>query len=250
MVARVHQASPDRVNRAGSGWWMREDFYTAPMNSHTPSSHTLTSNFEVVLPPPPVVADAAAGPTDEALMEAIQRQDASALETFIQRYRRLCKTAILRTISDDTAAEDVLQECFLELWRHAGHYDPAKGRPLAWLMVLCRRRAIDHVRRSQVYCRVKDRMEEECRNTDAVIQDANADNEQADVCRLLNEHLDALPESQSHVIRLAFLKGMTQREVAAYTQQPLGTVKTRMELGLRKLRASLQRSHINALEAA
>ena len=74
---------------------------------------------------------AAPSPRDEDLMAAIQQRDAAALETLMQRYRRLLKSAIMRTVNDDASAEDVLQECFLELWKQADHYSSAKGRPLA-----------------------------------------------------------------------------------------------------------------------
>jgi RNA polymerase sigma-70 factor (ECF subfamily) len=190
-------------------------------------------------------------PPDEDLMAAIQQRDASALETLMQRYRRLLKSAIMRTVNDDSAAEDVLQECFFELWRQADHYSPAKGRPLAWIMTLGKRRAIDHLRRSMAYCRAKDRMEDAMQQSASFTQDSAADCEQADIGRVLGEHLTLLPEAQQQVIVLAFLQGMSQREVAEATHTPLGTVKTRMELGLKKLRQVFRtRSAIHTLQAA
>ncbi len=190
-------------------------------------------------------------PADEDLMAAIQQRDARALETLMQRYRRLLKSAIMRTVNDDASAEDVVQECFLELWKQADHYSPTKGRPLAWLMTLGKRRAIDYLRRSMAYCRAKDRMEESIHQTDTFTQDSAADCEQADMGRVINEHLTLLPEAQKEVIVLAFLQGMSQREVAQATHTPLGTVKTRMELGLKKLRQTFRtRSAIHTLQAA
>ncbi|MDI1312265.1 sigma-70 family RNA polymerase sigma factor [Prosthecobacter sp.] len=190
-------------------------------------------------------------PSDESLMASIQQRDATALETLMQRYRRLLKSAIMRTVNDDAAAEDVLQECFFELWRQADHYSPTKGRPLAWIMTLGKRRAIDHLRRSMAYCRAKDRMEESIHQADTFTQDSAAECEQADMGRVINEHLSLLPDAQKEVIELAFLKGMSQREVAQATHCPLGTVKTRMELGLKKLRQTFRtRSSIHSLQAA
>jgi len=190
-------------------------------------------------------------PTDEALMSAIQDRDAGALQVLVQRYRKLLKSAIMRTVNDDAAAEDVLQECLLDLWRHTDHYSATKGRPLAWLMTLCRRRAIDHLRRSMAYSRARDRMEDEMKQTSGFSQNTASDCEQADIGRVLGQHLSLLPEAQQEVIRLAFLKGMTQREVASATHTPLGTVKTRMELGLKKLRQVFRtRSAIHTLQAA
>ncbi|MGV3660296.1 MAG: RNA polymerase sigma factor [Prosthecobacter sp.] len=190
-------------------------------------------------------------PTDEALMSAIQDRDASALQVLVQRYRKLLKSAIMRTVNDDAAAEDVLQECLLDLWRHTDHYSATKGKPLAWLMTLCRRRAIDHLRRSMAYSRARDRMEDEIKQTSGFSENTASDCEQADIGRVLGQHLSLLPPAQQEVIRLAFLKGMTQREVASATHTPLGTVKTRMELGLKKLRQVFRtRSAIHTLQAA
>lgn len=190
-------------------------------------------------------------PTDEALMSAIQDRDADALQVLVQRYRKLLKSAIMRTVNDDAAAEDVLQECLLDLWRHTDHYSATKGKPLAWLMTLCRRRAIDHLRRSMAYSRARDRMEDEMKQTSGFSQNTASDCEQADIGRVLGQHLSLLPPAQQEVIRLAFLSGMTQREVASATHTPLGTVKTRMELGLKKLRQVFRtRSAIHTLQAA
>ncbi|OYW31508.1 MAG: hypothetical protein B7Z47_00855 [Chthoniobacter sp. 12-60-6] len=212
------------------------------MKTFTTSSSTLSpSSHELDTQQPP----------DEELMAAIQQRDAHALETLMQRYRRLLKSAIIRTVNDDAAAEDVLQECFFELWRQADHYSPAKGRPLAWLMTLGKRRAIDHLRRSMAYCRAKDRMEDALHQNVSFTQDSGSTCEQADIGRVLGEHLTLLPEAQQQVIVLAFLQGMSQREVAEATHTPLGTVKTRMELGLKKLRQVFRtRSAIHTLQAA
>ena len=190
-------------------------------------------------------------PPDEDLMAAIQQRDAAALETLMQRYRRLLKSAIQRTVTDDAGAEDVLQECFLELWRQAHHYSPAKGRPLAWLMTLTKRRAIDYLRRSMAYCRAKDRMESAIVLAESCTPDSASECEKADMGRVLGQHLTLLPQAQKQVIELAFLQGMSQREVAEATHTPLGTVKTRMELGLKKLRQVFRtRNSIHSLQAA
>lgn len=184
-------------------------------------------------------------------MAGIQQHDAGALKILVQRYRKLLKCAILRTVNDDAAAEDVLQECLLDVWRHADHYSPAKGKPLAWLMTLCRRRAIDYLRRTMAYCRAKERMEDAMKQTETYMHDSSNDCEQADIGRVLGQHLALLPPAQQEVIRLAFLKGMSQREVAHATHTPLGTVKTRLELGLKKLRQVFRtRSAIHTLQAA
>jgi RNA polymerase sigma-70 factor (ECF subfamily) len=178
-------------------------------------------------------------PLDEDLMFAIQMHDAAAMNTLFQRYRTLLKSVILRIIPDSAAADDILQDCILEIWNHANHFSAEKGRALGWIVTLAKRRSIDYLRRSQAYNNAKDRLENETRlrphNPNAA-----ADCEQADISQILRQHLSRLPAHQQQVIQLAFLKGMSQREVAQVTRTPLGTVKTRMELGLKKLRSSFR----------
>ncbi len=194
---------------------------------------------------------AALQPPDEELMAAIQQRDAGALATLMQRYRRLLKSVILRTVNDDASAEDVLQECLVELWRQAHRYSPTKGRLLAWLMTLGKRRAIDYLRRSSAYNRAKDRLEASIEQSPSFTVNSAAEYEQADIRNVICEHLTLLPLAQKQVIELAYLQGMSQREVAEATHTPLGTVKTRMELGIKKLRQTFgTRSAIYTLEAA
>lgn len=176
---------------------------------------------------------------DEDLMSAIQMRDTRALETLLQRYRGLLKSVILRIVQDHATADDVMQECLVTLWNQADHYSAAKGKPLGWILTLGRRRAIDHLRRSMSYASARGRLETEIK-LHAFTQAVGSDCEEADIGQVLLQHLDRLPPPQKLVISLAFLKGMSQREVAQVTQTPLGTVKTRMELGLKKLRAAFR----------
>jgi len=177
--------------------------------------------------------------SDNELMAGIQKGDAAALETLYQRYQDLFKSVIVRIVHDHAAAEDILQECLVEVWRSAHHFCATKGQPLAWLVTLCKRRAIDYIRRSTAYCSAKDRLENQMRTMPAVVED-NHDCENSDLGRVLRKHLDQLPEYQRQVVCLAFIEGMSQREVAKATQTPLGTVKTRLELGLKKLRTAFR----------
>lgn len=187
-------------------------------------------------------------PSDAELMTAIQAGDNAALETLFHRYQALLKSAVRRIIYDDASAQDVVQECLLEMWQHAAHYSAAKGAPLSWLVTLARRRAIDHIRRSQAYGRACTRYEDEANSLP--VMHAAIDGEQTDLGNVLSAHLKQLPEPQQQVIALAFLQGMSQREVAQATQLPLGTVKTRLELGLKKLRRSFSLSAIHSYQAA
>ncbi len=185
---------------------------------------------------------------DEELMSAIQGGDTAALEKLVNRYRSLLKSVILRVVHDHATADDVLQDCMIEIWNHAGHYSAAKGKPLGWIVTLAKRRAIDCLRRQVAYCGAKDRLENATRHR-SYIQDSDC--EDADMSRVLQEHIEKLPTPQQEVIRLAFLNGMSQREVARATNTPLGTVKTRIELGLAKLRTALRtQNSIHTLQSA
>ena len=177
-------------------------------------------------------------PSDEDLMLAIQRGDSRGLEMLLARYRGLLKGVILRIVQSHSCADDVLQDCLTEIWNRAHGYSTAKGRPIGWLSTLAKRRAIDYVRRQVSYGRAKDRLEVETGGM-TVAQDSEC--EDADIANVLLQHIHRLPVNQQEVIRLGFLDGMSQREVARATNAPLGTVKTRMELALKKLRETLGR---------
>lgn len=188
--------------------------------------------------------------SDKDLMCALQNGDATALEFLYHRYRDLFRAVIVRIVRDHAMAEDVLQDCLVEIWRSSRHFTATKGEPLAWLVTLCKRRAIDQVRRGKSYSNACERLEAEVRMHPQVIDEAH-ECENADMAQILREHLSQLPENQRVVVCLAFMEGMSQREVAKATHTPLGTVKTRLELGLRKLRTAFRtRSAMHSLQPA
>ena len=187
--------------------------------------------------------------SDEELMAAIQKGDGRALETLLERYRGLLKGVILRTVHDHASADDVLQDCLIDVWKQAGNYSATKGKPLGWMLTMAKRRAIDYLRRSIAYCSARDRLEEASK-VHIPLRDIGSDCEDADMSRVLQEHLNQLPPPQRQVLSLAFLNGMSQGEVAKITNTPLGTVKTRIELGLQKLRAGLRTQRIHTYQAA
>lgn len=183
-------------------------------------------------------------------MASIQEGDTEALRLFYRRHRHLFRSMIVRTVNDDATVDDVLQDCLVELWRRAKSYDPGKGKPLAWMNTLCRRRAIDAVRRKLAYCHAKERMENAMPKC-AYDEKNLSENEHADMGHVLEHHLALLPHPQRQAVCLAFINGMSQREIATALHSPLGTVKTRLELGLKKLRHALSsKSAIHTLRAA
>ena len=176
-------------------------------------------------------------PSDLELMLAIQKEDPEALSQLYDRYSGIVKALILRVIHNDAEADDLLQEIFMEIWNQAKNFSAQKGKPLGWMITLARRRAIDGLRKKQAYARAEERLQNETeQQPDAwVLNTTEAEITLGDRRVLIRQVIDSLPPAQQEVVELAFFKGMSQREIAAKTNTPLGTVKTRLELGLKKI---------------
>ena len=181
-------------------------------------------------------------PTDEALMARIQQRDESALTMLYYRHSKLLRSVISRCVYDQQHSEDLLQEVYVEIWNRAEHYSEEKGRALGWLITLARRRALDRVRRFQAYFRAEQRLraQEENNPLNDGVADGDAELEQRDLGARLERALAQLPEAQAEAVRLAYQEGLSQREIVARTGIPLGTIKTRIELGLRKLKNAMR----------
>ena len=176
-------------------------------------------------------------PSDVDLMLGIQSGDADALSQLYDRYSGIMKALILRIIHNETEADDLLQEVFMEIWNQAKNFSAEKGKPLGGMVTLTRRRAIDALRKKQAYARAEERLQAEPeRQPLAWVENATEkDIEAGDTRVLMAKVINSLPEAQQQVIELAFFRGMSQREIAFHTNIPLGTVKTRLELGLKKI---------------
>ncbi len=170
-------------------------------------------------------------------MKAITNRHQRALEELYGRYGKTLKSVIAHVVHEEAEADDVLQEIFLQIWREAANYSPRAGKPLGWVVTLARRRAIDRLRRRQAYCRAKDRFEEHVEQQPEAWKHNRIEQDiaRADIRRFLRRHMRCLPPYQREALELAFFEGLSHREIAALTGTPLGTVKTRLELGLRKL---------------
>jgi len=181
-------------------------------------------------------------PSDVDLMLGIQSGDADALSQLYDRYNGIMKALILRIIHNETEADDLLQEVFMEIWKQAKNFSAEKGKPLGWMVTLTRRRAIDALRKKQAYARAEERLQAQPEQQPlAWVQNATEnDIEAGDTRALMAKVINSLPEAQQQVIELAFFQGMSQREIASHTNIPLGTVKTRLELGLKKIYDSLK----------
>jgi len=165
--------------------------------------------------------------------------DRSAFAPFYDRFAPLVYPLILRIVRAPADASDVLQEVFWEAWQVAADYDAGRGSPEAWIIMRARSRAIDRVRS------VRRRTETFVAPLDEAITPADPAPdaaERAEERGTVQSALARLPATQREVIELAYYGGLTQSEIAERLKQPLGTIKTRIRLGLERLRDVVQRN--------
>lgn len=176
---------------------------------------------------------------DAELVARIVDSDSAALAGLYDRFSPVLLALIRRVVGAAGDAEEVLQEVFIQVWRQADRYDSSRSSVSNWLSLITRSRSIDRLRKLQV----KDRTAQA-----AFAEDPRLDTSPEGVRNVLflerrdriRSALDELPEAQRQVIELAFFKGMTQSEIAEGIGIPLGTVKTRTLLAMKKLREALK----------
>jgi RNA polymerase sigma-70 factor (ECF subfamily) len=174
---------------------------------------------------------------DAELLQAIAERDEHALALLYDRYRLILFGLTMRILNSRPEAEDVLQEVLLQVWRRASDFDPLRGKPFTWLVMLARSRAIDRLRQLGV----RDRLTESvAREAPEEASDASVDTLHSEQREIVKRALAELPEEQRRVLLLAYFEGLTQAEIAALLATPLGTVKTRMRAGMKKLRELLK----------
>ena len=198
---------------------------------------TVEPESEPVQPLAVAPVPAAGGPSDLELMQGLQAENAEALSQLYDRYSGILKALILRVLHNETEADDLLQEIFMEIWNQAKNFSAQKGKPLGWMVTLARRRAIDALRKKQAYARAEERLQMETEQQPNAWVHNTTEEEIAlgDTRVLVRDVISRLPPPQQQAVELAFFQGMSQREIAANTNTPLGTVKTRLELGLKKI---------------
>jgi RNA polymerase sigma factor (sigma-70 family) len=178
---------------------------------------------------------------DGQLVELVAQRDAGALEALYDRYGRPAYSLARRILTEETLAQDVVQEVFLSLWRDARRFDPGRGSVATYLLSMTHHRAVDVVRREEHLRRWRAseeglELEPDPDPRGRVEDEVEASERRAEV----RAALAGLPAAQREALLLAYFGGYTQREVAALVGAPLGTVKTRMAAGLRKLKEALQ----------
>jgi RNA polymerase sigma-70 factor (ECF subfamily) len=170
---------------------------------------------------------------DAALISAIRSGDQSAMAALYDRYSSIVYSVALRVLADTGAAEDVLQDVFMQLWRNPGLFDPSRGSLGAWMAVIARNRAIDALRKRRPENDVEDVVI-------SVETDLAAEADRARAAEKVRSVLGSMPGPQRAALEMAYFEGLTHTEIAAKTGEPLGTIKTRIRAGLTTLRKAFQ----------
>lgn len=180
---------------------------------------------------------------DKDLISGIRDRDRMALEALHARYSGAVYGLAMRMLRDAGAAEEVAQDTFFNIWRRAGSYAAQRGSVTAWLFGIARNRAIDELRKRR---RAADRFQNgvDLANKPAETRDSDPAEYAALMheSRRVREALDELRPEQRQVVALAYFAGMTHTQISKELGQPLGTVKTRMRLAIKKLRRALEPS--------
>lgn len=168
-------------------------------------------------------------PTDVALVSAIRSGDQGAMGALYDRYSSIVYSIALRVLGDTGAAEDVIQDVFIQLWRNPGAFDASRGNLGAWLAVIARNRSIDALRKRHPQTDIEDVVL-------SVEQDMAGAAERARAMEKVRGVLGSMPSAQRSALEMAYFEGLTHTEIAEKTGEPLGTIKTRIRAGLLALR--------------
>jgi RNA polymerase sigma-70 factor, ECF subfamily len=189
-------------------------------------------------------------PEDETLLARVAAGDSRALETLYDRYSRIVYSTALRMLGAADLAEEVVQETFWRVWRRSGTFQTGRGQVSSWILGIAHNLAIDELRRQRA--RPTPVYDEEDRPVLRDMEDQRIDVAGAAIeeeqRQLINAALAQIPAEQREAIELAYFAGLSQSEIAMRLKNPLGTVKTRIRLGLQKLRDVLASQGYQALD--
>jgi RNA polymerase sigma factor (sigma-70 family) len=193
----------------------------------------------VATPSPLVAPDGLSeGQSEAELMRQVAAGEIGGLETLYDRYHSMAYALALRITTETGLAEDVVQDSFLGVWRNASRYAEDKGSVRGWLLAIVRHRAIDAVRRQRASVAIGDESDEAVPAA-LTLPDIWPEVAGRMDAEQIRRAMTALPPAQRDVLELAYFDGLTQREIAERTHAPLGTVKSRIRLGLASLRDQL-----------
>lgn len=172
-------------------------------------------------------------PTDEELVARIAQGDVAAFSQFYDRHAATIHALILGWIRRRADAEEVLQDAMMQIWTQANRFDAARASARGWLMMIARSRALDHLRRT---ARGGASPIDPPPEANAPESDPSRGHTRSELTTLVQKALDGLPPDQASAVSLAFFAGLTHERIADLQGIPLGTIKTRIRLGMRRLR--------------
>jgi len=172
------------------------------------------------------------GRDDGALIASIRAGNQSAMADLYDRYSSIVYAVAMRVLGDTAAAEDVLQEIFMQLWRNPGTFDASRGSLAPWLAVIARNRAVDALRKRRPQSDIED-------VTLSVEPDLAVEADRSRVAEKIRCVLKDMPAPQRNALEMAYFEGYSHAEIAQKTGEPLGTIKTRIRAGLMLLRKAV-----------
>jgi RNA polymerase sigma-70 factor, ECF subfamily len=178
--------------------------------------------------------------SDGDLIEQVRKRGSEALGILYDRYGQVVYSLFLRTARDAATAEDLAQELFLRIWNRAQTYDPQKGSLGVWILSIARNMAIDYVRSARTRFSAKLRPIEEAERRLEKSAPAGEPESAIDDVRTVQSAFSYLNQNQKQVLELAYFEGLSQSEIAAKLQEPLGTVKSWMRSGLLRMREAIR----------
>lgn len=170
---------------------------------------------------------------DAALLSAIRSGSQDAMGQLYDRYSSVVYAVALRVLGDAAAAEDVLQEIFLQLWRNPGSFDASRGDLAPWLAVVTRNRSVDMLRKRRPQAELSETVV-------SVEPDLAADADRSRIAEKIRATLAGMPAAQRSALEMAYFEGYSHSEIAEKTGEPLGTIKTRIRAALMLLRRTVE----------
>jgi len=179
---------------------------------------------------------------DARLLALIAGGDQRALAALYKRQGGLVYSLILRMLANEMETQEVVQDAFVQIWRRAPQYDPARSSPLAWIIMIARGLAVDRLRARSRREAGHAAYEQEMASLEVELNGALYA-QREELAAACAHALNRLPEEQAHAVQLAFLRGWTHEEISRGVGEPLGTVKARIRRGLLALRKIMEDHH-------
>lgn len=186
------------------------------------------------------ITPAHAAQEDLRLLKLIAAGNQQAVATLYHQRSTLLYSLLFRMLGNEMEAQEVMQDTFLQIWRRAASYDPARSAPLTWMVLIARGLAVDRLRaqgrRQMNYAAFA----AEIAALELEVVQQPRQMERDELTNICTAALNRLPEAQAHALQLAFLRGWTHEEIAQAQNEPLGTIKARIRRGLQALRQVLK----------